>query len=188
MVRETEVSVSDLVLPLFVRSGRGVEEPVSSMPGVFQQSVDRATATAAEAAGLGIPAVLLFGIPDSKDATGTEAWSEDGAVQKAVASIKDAVPDILVVTDVCLCEYTDHGHCGVIRGDTVANDPTCELLALEAVSHARAGADIIAPSDMMDGRVGVIRKALDDDGYEDIAILSYAAKFCSAFYLSLIHI
>ncbi len=182
MVRETDVSVSDLVLPLFVRSGKGVEEPVSSMPGVFQQSVDRATATAAEAAALGIPAVLLFGIPDSKDATGTEAWSEDGVVQRAVSSIKDSVPDMLVVTDVCLCEYTDHGHCGVIRDETVANDPTCELLALEAVSHARAGADIVAPSDMMDGRVGVIRNALDEAGHEDIAILSYAAKFCSAFY------
>jgi len=182
MVRETAVSVDDLVLPLFVCPGTGVENPVASMPGVFQHSVDRVTTAAAAAHDLGIPAVLLFGIPEHKDPTGTEAWDEDGVVQRAVRSIKENVPGLLVITDVCLCEYTDHGHCGVIRDEAVLNDPTCELLAREAVSHARAGADIVAPSDMMDGRVAAIRDALDDNGFADLAILSYAAKFCSAFY------
>jgi porphobilinogen synthase len=182
MVRETTVSVADLVLPLFVRPGSGVEIPVPSMPGVFQQSVDRVTASAVEASGLGIPAVLLFGIPEQKDPSGTQAWADGGVVQRAIGSIKEAAPDLLVITDVCLCEYTDHGHCGVLDGEIVANDRTCALLAREAVSHARAGADIVAPSDMMDGRVGVIRSMLDDEGFEDIAILSYASKFCSAFY------
>ena len=182
MVRETQVSVDDLILPLFVVPGAGVENAVSSMPGVFQQAVDRVAFSAVAARDLGIPAVLLFGIPESKDATGTEAWSEDGVVQRAVAEIRRAAPDLVIITDVCLCEYTDHGHCGVLDGGTVANDATVELLAREALSHARAGADIVAPSDMMDGRVATIRDTLDSEGFQDVAVMSYAAKFCSAFY------
>jgi porphobilinogen synthase len=174
MVRETQVGVDDLILPLFVVPGTGVENAVSSMPGVFQQSVDRVAFSAAAARDLGIP--------ESKDASGTEAWSEDGVVQRAVAEIKRAAPDLVIITDVCLCEYTDHGHCGVLDGGTVANDATVELLAREALSHARAGADIVAPSDMMDGRVAAIRDTLDAEGFQDVAIMSYAAKFCSAFY------
>jgi porphobilinogen synthase len=152
------------------------------MPGVYQESVDRLVGSCKQAEDLGIPAVLLFGVPQRKDATGSEAWSDDGVVQRAVRSIKQECRNLLVITDVCLCEYTDHGHCGVLDGETVRNDATCELLAKAALSHARAGADIIAPSDMMDGRVGVIRGALDDAGYSDLPIMSYAAKFCSAFY------
>ena len=182
MVRETRVCVDDLMLPLFVVPGSGVENPVASMPGVFQQSVDRVTETAVRARDLGIPAVILFGIPSEKDARGSEAWSDDGVVQRAIASIKERAPDLVVVTDVCLCEYTDHGHCGVLDGDRVVNDATCELLAREALSHARAGADMVAPSDMMDGRVAAIRTALDANGFEELPIMSYAAKFCSGFY------
>jgi porphobilinogen synthase len=182
MVRETRVGVDDLMLPLFVVPGKGVESEVASMPGVYRQSVDRAVETAVEARDLGIPAVLLFGIPEHKDAVGCDAALADGVVQQAVRAMKRAAPDLLVVTDVCLCEYTDHGHCGVLEGETVANDPTVELLVAEALSHAEAGADIVAPSDMMDGRVGAIRGALDDAGHEGVAILSYAAKYCSAFY------
>jgi porphobilinogen synthase len=182
MVRETTVSVDDLILPLFVRPGVGIENEVSSMPGVFQHSVDKAAAAAAGAAKLGIPAVLLFGIPEHKDARGSEAWSADGVVQRAIAAIKERAPELAVITDVCLCEYTDHGHCGVLEGETVVNDATCDLLAKEALSHARAGADIVAPSDMMDGRVRVIRDALDENGFSAVPILSYAAKFCSGFY------
>jgi len=182
MVRETGVSIDDLILPLFVVPGDGVEQGVGSMPGVFQQSVDKVTATAVAARDLGIPAVLLFGVPEHKDATGTGAWDDDGVVQRAVRAIKEAAPELLVVTDVCLCEYTDHGHCGVIQGRSVANDPTLELLAREAISHARAGADIVAPSDMMDGRVGHIRGALDAEGFDGVPIMSYAAKFYSSFY------
>jgi len=182
MVRETDVSVDDLILPLFVRPGTGVANEVPSMPGVFQHSVDKAAAAAVAARDLGIPAVLLFGIPEGKDARGSEAWSADGIVQRAIAAIKERAPELAVITDVCLCEYTDHGHCGVLEGDTVANDATCELLAKEALSHARAGADIVAPSDMMDGRVRVIRDALDENGFSGVPILSYAAKFCSGFY------
>ena len=182
MVRETVVTPDDLVLPLFAVPGRGVEREVSSMPGVFQQSVDRALDTAVRARDLGIPAVLLFGIPERKDAYGCDAARDDGPVQELVRAIRRTAPDLCVVTDVCLCEYTDHGHCGVIEGEDVANDPTLELLAAEALSHARAGADIVAPSDMMDGRVGRIRSALDGEGFGDVAILSYAAKYCSGFY------
>ncbi|RMD83740.1 MAG: porphobilinogen synthase [Candidatus Dadabacteria bacterium] len=182
MVRETRVSVDDLILPLFVVPGSGVENPVPSMPGVFQQSVDRVVETARRASDLGIPAVILFGIPENKDPRGSEAWSDDGVVQKAVRAIKKATPELVVVTDVCLCEYTDHGHCGVLDGERVLNDETCELLAREALSHARAGADMVAPSDMMDGRVGIIRAALDENGFRDVPIMSYAAKFCSGFY------
>jgi porphobilinogen synthase len=182
MVRETTVSVDDLVLPLFVRPGTNVEREVASMPGVFQHSADRAAGAAARARDLGIPAILLFGIPERKDATGSEAWNPDGVVQTAIARIKKLCPELVVITDVCLCEYTDHGHCGVLDGETVVNDATCELLAKEALSHARAGADVIAPSDMMDGRVRVIRDVLDESGFSSLPILSYAAKFCSGFY------
>jgi len=182
MVRETHVSIDDLILPLFVRPGTDVAQEVGSMPGVFQHSIDRAAEAASAAYDLGIPAVILFGIPEHKDAQGSEAWADDGIVQRAVDRIKKQTPDLLVITDVCLCEYTDHGHCGVLSGETVANDPTCEILAREALSHARAGADIVAPSDMMDGRVGAIRTTLDANGFENVVILSYAAKFCSGFY------
>jgi porphobilinogen synthase len=182
MVRETTVEVDDLVLPLFVVPGAGVRRAVASMPGVSQTSVDEAVSDARDAASLGIPAVLLFGIPDSKDEHGTRGHAEDGVVQQAVRAIKRELPDLLVIADVCLCEYTSHGHCGVLRDGTVDNDATLELLARQALSHAQAGADIIAPSDMMDGRVAAIRDTLDDAGFTGIPILSYAAKYASAFY------
>lgn len=182
MVRETEVDAGDLILPLFVVPGEGVRRPVGSMPGVAQTSVDELIRDAVEAYELGIPAVLLFGVPASKDEVGSEGYADDGVVQQAVRALKREVPDLVVITDVCLCEYTSHGHCGVIRDGTVENDETLDLLARQALSHARAGADIVAPSDMMDGRVGVIRRALDDEGFTDVAILSYAAKFASVFY------
>lgn len=182
LVRETWIEPSQLVLPLFVRSGSGIRTPVGSMPGVFQTSVDELLRDAKDAAALGIGAVLLFGIPDHKDETGSEAWNDDGPVQSAVRALKREVPDIVVITDVCLCEYTDHGHCGVLRDGDVDNDATLELLVREAVSHARAGADIVAPSDMMDGRVGAIRRALDAEGFSNTAILAYSAKFAGAFY------
>jgi porphobilinogen synthase len=182
MVRETRLSRDDLILPLFAMPGSGIEREVGSMPGVFQQSVDRALDTAVKARDLGIPAVLLFGLPERKDATGSDALLDEGPVQSLVRAIKKTAPDLCVITDVCLCEYTDHGHCGILEGETVANDPTLDLLAAEALSHARAGADIVAPSDMMDGRVGRIREELDNDGFDDVAILSYAAKYCSGFY------
>src|SRR5688572_18072824 len=182
MVRETRVTRDDLILPLFVQPGYRIEREVASMPGVFQQSVDRALDTAVRARDLGIPAVLLFGLPEKKDAGGTEAVREDGPVQELVRAIKKTVPELCVVTDVCLCEYTDHGHCGILDGQEVSNDETLEVLAAEALSHAQAGADIVAPSDMMDGRVGRIRSALDDEGFSATAILSYAAKYCSGFY------
>ncbi len=182
MLRETSVSPDDLILPLFVCPGSSTANEVAAMPGVCQLSADLATDKAVQARDAGIPAVLLFGIPDSKDPLGSEAERDDGVVQRAVALIKKAAPDLLVITDVCLCEYTDHGHCGVLDGKEVDNDATLERLAVGALSHARAGADIVAPSDMMDGRVGVIRQALDEDGFTEVAIMSYAAKFCSAFY------
>jgi porphobilinogen synthase len=182
LVRETTLQVDDLVMPLFIVPGSGVANPVKSMPGIAQLSVDKAVQECQRIADLGIPAVLLFGVPEFKDATGSSAWKEDGVVQQAVRAIKRAVPDLVVITDVCLCEYTDHGHCGVVVGTEVDNDATLDLLAKEAVSHAQAGADMVAPSDMMDGRVAAIREALDADGYEHIPILSYAAKFASAFY------
>ena len=182
MVRETTVTPGDLILPLFVVPGRGVRRPVGAMPGVDQTSVDELLRDAAEALDLGIPAVLLFGIPETKDEVGSGAYAEDGVIQQAVRTLKEQLPELVVITDVCLCEYTSHGHCGVIRNGTVANDESLELIARQALSHARAGADIVAPSDMMDGRVGVIRRTLDDEGYSDVAILSYAAKYASAFY------
>jgi len=182
MVRETVVATGDLILPLFVVPGAGARRAVPSMPGVEQTSVDGAVRDAAEAAELGIPAVLLFGIPESKDDEGSASWREDGVIQRAVRELKRELPELVVITDVCLCEYTSHGHCGVLDGDAVDNDRTLPLLARQAVSHADAGADIVAPSDMMDGRVGAIRQALDEAGHGDAAILSYAAKYASAFY------
>src|SRR5512133_1729626 len=186
LVRETWLRPSQLVLPVFVRSGQGVRQAIDAMPGVFQTSVDEMLRDAREAASLGVGGVLLFGIPDHKDATGSEAWNDDAPVQQAVRALKRELPNLVVITDVCLCEYTDHGHCGVIRdGDTtgvVDNDATLELLAREAVSHARAGADIVAPSDMMDGRVAAIRAAPAADGFVDVPIMSYAAKYAGAFY------
>ena len=182
LVRETTLSAGNLIYPLFVGPGTNVVRPVSSMPGIAQLSVDRAVLECREAAALGIPAVILFGIPETKDALGSEASISDGVVQQAVRAIKDNVPDLLVVTDVCLCEYTDHGHCGLIKNGAVDNDSTLELLAQEALSHAQAGADIVAPSDMMDGRVGAIRRVLDSKGFDQVAIMAYAAKYASGFY------
>ena len=182
LVAETRPSVDGLILPLFVVPGSRVENPIASMPGVAQLSVDRVVEECREVADLGIPAVILFGIPEHKDAYGSEAWSDAGVVPQAVTAIKRALPDLVVVTDVCLCEYTDHGHCGVVRDAAVQNDPTLELLTKEAVVHARAGADLVAPSDMMDGRVAAIRAGLDAAGFPDLGIMAYAAKYASAFY------
>jgi len=182
LVRETRPSTAGLVYPMFVCPGKGVRADVSSMPGIAQQSVDRLLEEAREVADLGIPAVILFGLPEHKDAKGSEGYSASGVVQRAVEAIRKARPELLVVTDVCLCEYTDHGHCGVMKGEEVLNDPTIEVLAEMALSQARAGAHIVAPSDMMDGRVAAIRKKLDGAGFDDVAILSYAAKYCSGFY------
>jgi porphobilinogen synthase len=181
-VRETSLAAGDLVLPLFVMAGKKLRREIASMPGQFQLSVDEAVREAKEASSLGLPAVILFGLPEKKDARASGAWAKDGIVQQATRAIKEAVPDLLVLTDVCLCEYTDHGHCGVVEGETIANDPTLDLLAKTAVAQAEAGADVVAPSDMMDGRVAAIRKALDAAGHADLAILSYAAKYASAFY------
>src|SRR5712671_1602150 len=182
MVRETRLSPDDFIQPYFVCPGRGVKKPVNAMPGVAQMSVDNVVAAARDTFAAGVPAVILFGIPSHKDATGTEAWNDNGEVQRAIREIKDAVPGLVVITDVCMCEYTDHGHCGVVRDNDVDNDATLELLSREALSHARAGADIVAPSDMMDGRVGAIRRTLDEAGFENTAILAYSAKFASAYY------
>ncbi|MCC6848149.1 MAG: porphobilinogen synthase [Deltaproteobacteria bacterium] len=182
LVAESRPSVDGLVLPLFVVPGADVERPIASMPGVAQRSVDRVVEECREVADLGIPAVILFGVPEHKDAYGSEAWSDGGPVPRAVAAIKRSVPDLLVITDVCLCEYTDHGHCGVVERGVVQNDQTLELLAKEAIAHARAGADLVAPSDMMDGRVGAIRLALDAAGFSELGIMAYAAKYASAFY------
>jgi len=190
LVRQTSLSVDDFVYPLFVREGRGLKEPIKSMADCFHFSPDTVAAEAADVASLGIPAVLLFGLPEKKDRTGSQAWAEAGVVQRSIKEIKKAAPELLVITDVCLCAYTDHGHCGVVKKSTSAqehkfiidNDTTCELLAKVALSHAQAGADIVAPSDMMDGRVKYIRQALEENDFKDIAIMSYAAKYASAFY------
>ena len=182
LVRETTLAVDDLMYPLFVVHGRGVREPIGSMPGQSRLSVDELVKECKDVAGVGIPAVLLFGLPADKDPRGSEAYADDGIVQQAVRAVKNTVPDLLVVTDVCLCEYTSHGHCGIVEDGTVRNDPTVELLARTAVSHAEAGADIIAPSDMMDGRVGAIREALDEATFTDTPIMAYSAKYASAFY------
>ena len=183
MLRETRLSPTDFIYPIFVTHGQNLREPITSMPGQARLSVDQLPREAAELRSLDIPAVLLFGLPADKDAQGSEAWAADGIVQRAVRELKDAAPELIVITDVCLCEYTDHGHCGLLddRG-AVINDATVELLAETAVSQAEAGADIVAPSDMMDGRVGAIRAALDDAGFTETALLAYAAKFASAFY------
>lgn len=182
MVRETELSVNDLIYPLFVVHGSGIRKEIPSMPGCFHLSVDELVKEAAEVKSLGIPGILLFGLPEKKDEYGSEAYAPNGIVQQAVKAVKSSVSDILVITDVCLCEYTSHGHCGIVRDGQVENDETVQLLAEIAVSHAQAGADIIAPSDMMDARVGAIRKALDGCGFENTAIMAYSAKYASAFY------
>jgi porphobilinogen synthase len=182
LVRETSLRVEDLLYPIFVRPGKGMRIPISSMVGQFQLSIDQVIEEVKETEALGIPGVILFGIPERKDELGSEAYSDDGIVQRAVRAIKEEFPDFLVITDVCLCGYTNHGHCGVVDGDHILNDPTLELLAKQALSHARAGADMVAPSDMMDGRVAAVRKALDENGFSEIAILAYSAKFASSFY------
>ncbi len=182
LVRETRLHVSDLIYPLFVQAGNGVREEIAAMPGNYHLSVDRLVDEVGEAGEEGIKTVLLFGLPENKDDEGSEAWHPEGAVQRAVRNLKQALPDVAVATDVCLCAYTAHGHCGVVKDGIVENDPTLELLARTAVSHAQAGADIVAPSDMMDGRVGAIRAALDESGFVDLPIMSYAAKYASSFY------
>jgi porphobilinogen synthase len=182
MVRETRLSVDDLIYPMFICPGEGVREPISAMPGVNQLSVDQGVEECREVAGLGIPAVILFGIPESKDAAGTGAYADDGIVQQAIRAIKQNVPDLMVITDVCLCEYTDHGHCGVIKDEDVQNDPTLQLLVKTSLSHVHAGADMVAPSDMMDGRIGAIRTALDEENLTHIPIMAYSAKYASAYY------
>jgi len=182
MVRETSLRIDDFVYPLFAVHGRGVREPISSMPGQYRLSIDELLKECKDAASMGIPAVLLFGLPRDKDPRGTEAYSEDGIIQQAVRAVKDTIPDLLVITDVCLCEYTSHGHCGVVEDGRIKNDPTLELIARTAVSHAEAGADLIAPSDMMDGRVAAIREGLDESGFPETPIMAYSAKYASAFY------
>ena len=182
MMRETTLSIDDLIYPLFVIAGENVKNPISSMPGCFQLSIGNLLAEVREVAGLGIPAILLFGIPAHKDSAATGAYDSEGVVQMAVRAIKDEFPELVVITDVCLCEYMDHGHCGVIQDGEVVNDVTLELLAKMAITHADSGADIVAPSDMMDGRVAAIRGALDDEGLSDTIIMSYSSKFASAFY------
>jgi porphobilinogen synthase len=182
MVRETSLRIDDFVYPLFAVHGRGVREPISSMPGQFRLSIDELLKECKDAASMGIPAVLLFGLPRDKDPRGTEAYAEDGIIQQAVRAVKDTIPDLLVITDVCLCEYTSHGHCGVVEDGRIKNDPTLELIARTAVSHAEAGADLIAPSDMMDGRVAAVREGLDESGFLETPIMAYSAKYASAFY------
>ncbi len=182
MVRETHLRVDDLIYPMFSAFGTGIKKEISSMPGIFQQSIEHIVAEAKEVCDLGIPAVILFGIPEEKDALGQDAYAEKGIIQETIRAIKAAVPKLLVITDVCMCEYTDHGHCGVIKDGDVDNDETLKLLAAEALSHARAGADIVAPSDMMDGRVAAIREILDANGFSHIPVMSYAVKYASAYY------
>ena len=182
MVRETTLRADDFVYPLFAVHGRGVREPIGSMPGQYRLSIDELLKECKDAASMGIPAVLLFGLPRDKDPRGTEAYAEDGIIQQAVRAVKDTIPDLLVITDVCLCEYTSHGHCGVVEDGRVKNDPSLELIARTAVSHAEAGADMVAPSDMMDGRVAAIREGLDEAAFTETPILAYSAKYASAFY------
>ncbi len=182
LVRETHLHLEDLIQPLFVVHGVGVRREISSMPGCYHLSVDELAKEAKEVAAIGIPGIILFGLPAAKDAVGSEAYAEDGIIQQAVRVVKDTVSDLLVITDVCLCEYTSHGHCGVVERGQVKNDPTLELLARTALSHAEAGADLVAPSDMMDGRVAAIREALDEEGFEETPIMAYSAKYASAFY------
>ena len=182
MTRETHLQVDDLIMPLFIVPGTRVENPIGSMPGIAQLSVDRAVEECKQIRDLGIPGVILFGIPDEKDAVGSDAYDDNGIIQRALRALKEEVPGLTLITDVCLCEYTDHGHCGLIKGNDVENDATLELLVKESLSHVRAGADMVAPSDMMDGRVRAIRQALDREGFPHIPIMAYAAKFASGFY------
>ena len=182
MIRETTLTVNDFILPLFVIGGKKVKNPIPSMPGHFQLSIDYLISETQKAVELGIPAIMLFGIPDKKDALGTRAYAKDGIVQQAARKLKNAYPDLVVITDVCLCQYTDHGHCGVVEGECIDNDASLDLLARTALSHAKSGADMVAPSDMMDGRVAEIRETLDENGFSHVPIMSYAAKYCSAFY------
>jgi len=182
MVSETTLSVNDLVYPMFSAFGSGIKKEISSMPGIYQQSIENIVTEAREVYALGIPAVLLFGIPECKDAVGSDAYSETGIIQETIRAIKREVPGLVVITDVCMCEYTDHGHCGIIKDGDVDNDSTLELLAREALSHARAGADMVAPSDMMDGRVAAIREELDENGFDKVPIMSYAVKYASGYY------
>jgi porphobilinogen synthase len=182
LVRETRLDLGDFVMPLFVRPGEGVVQPLEGLPGIAQRSVDELVVEAGVLSGLGVPAVLLFGIPEEKDDEASGAYADDGIVQRALRELRADLPDLVIATDVCLCEYTSHGHCGVVRGDEIDNDSSLELLARTAVSHAEAGADMVWPSDMMDGRVGAIREALDDAGFDQVPIVSYAAKYASAFY------
>jgi len=182
MVRETALSVNDLIYPMFSAFGNGIKKEVSSMPGIYQQSIEHIVAEAREVHNLGIPAVILFGIPEAKDAVGSDAYCDHGIIQETIRALKKEVPELAVITDVCLCEYTDHGHCGLIKDGDVDNDATVELLVKEALSHAQAGADMVAPSDMMDGRVGAIREILDQNGYQHIPVMSYAVKYSSGYY------
>lgn len=182
MVRETHLRVEDLIYPMFSAFGENIKNEISSMPGIYQQSIDNIVIEAKEVYELGIPAVVLFGIPETKDAVGSDAYCASGIIQNTIRAIKKEVPDLTVITDVCMCEYTDHGHCGIIKDGDVDNDSTLELLAKEALSHAQAGADIVAPSDMMDGRIGVIRDILDENGFDQIPVMSYAVKYASAYY------
>jgi porphobilinogen synthase len=182
MIRETHLRASDLILPLFVIGGKDVKNPIPSMPGHYQLSIDNLLKTAHQAYELGIPAIILFGIPDKKDALGTGAYADNGIVQKAVKAVKEKFPELVVITDVCLCQYTDHGHCGIVEGNSIDNDASLDLLARTALSHAKAGADMVAPSDMMDGRVAEIRETLDESNFNQVAIMAYSAKYCSAYY------
>jgi len=186
IIRETHLRPDHLILPLFVRAGKGSKQPISSMPGHFQFSIDLLIKQVKEAKSLGILGVMLFGIPEKKDELGSEAYAENGIIQKAVRQLKEKVEGILIITDVCLCEYTSHGHCGVVQGGRILNDETLDLLGRQALSHARAGADIVAPSDMMDGRVGAIRNILDENQFEDVPIMAYSAKYASSFYSPLL--
>ena len=182
MIRETQLSVDDLILPIFAIGGKNVKNPIPSMPGQFQLSIDNVVKVAKTVQNLDIPAIMLFGLPDKKDPLGTGAYAKNGIVQQAIKAVKDSHPNLAVITDVCLCQYTDHGHCGIVEGDTVDNDASLDLIARTALSHCRAGADMVAPSDMMDGRVAEIRNLLDENNFSRIPIMSYAAKYCSAYY------
>lgn len=182
MIRETKLSVNDLILPLFAINGKGIKNQIPSMPDHYQLSIDNLVKTAQKAFDLGIPAIMLFGIPDKKDPLATSAYAKNGIVQKAIKTLKNKIPELVVITDVCLCQYTDHGHCGIVDGQIIDNDATLDLLARIALSHARAGADMVAPSDMMDGRVAEIRNILDENNFSNIPIMSYSAKYCSAYY------
>jgi len=182
MIRETQLSMDDLILPIFAIGGKNIKNPIPSMPGQFQLSIDNVVKVAKTVQNLDIPAIMLFGLPDKKDPLGTGAYAKNGIVQQAIKAVKDSHPDLAVITDVCLCQYTDHGHCGIVEGNTVDNDASLDLIARTALSHCRAGADMVAPSDMMDGRVAEIRDLLDENNFSRIPIMSYAAKYCSAYY------